>query len=110
MGTTLTITAEQRAARDLVAGFASFMDTPPDIRECLTEALRENIPDGITAEQVGWTLTAVSTALMTLVRVALTQSGTAEDIVAPRMLAALCSAAEGFITEADLSALEQDLV
>lgn len=105
---TITVTEDSLAARRLVSGFAEFMDTPVGVRESLADALRDALPEGMDNEQVGWTLTAVSTALLTLARVALSQAGDPADIVSPRMLGALCSTAEGFITESQLPSLDDD--
>lgn len=103
---TLTITPEHREARQLMVGFAEFVGTPVEIREALTDALRDTLPAGMDDEQVGWTLAAVSTALMMLAKCAMTLDGNPSAIVSPRLLAVLCSTAEGFITESELPSLE----
>lgn len=103
---TLTVTQQQASGRRAVAAFADFMAAPPDVRESLREALRESVPAEVTDEQIGWTLAGLGTSLIALVNVALANAGQVEDVIPPRMLAVLCSAAEGFITQADLAGLD----
>lgn len=104
MSTTLIITEAQRVLRQSVLCFAEGMEVPPELRETMVQALREYLPLGMDNEQVGWTLQALSGALMALARVAIQTTGPngADALLSPRLLGVIASAAEGFVAEAEL--------
>lgn len=103
---TVTLNEDIRQYRTMVSHFADTVQPPVDIRQHMFSVLRDCTPAEVSTEHIGWVLNAVSGSLLSMVGLAIDYGADPGNVVAPNTLGLLCSAAEAFITEAELAQLD----